>query len=1045
MGRAAARRRRRRSRVLLPIADPGGLVAAVCRFPWRTPVLLIVGALAVALHLQHWLLPDRGGIRPQVWAAEWIEPPTPSFSAYFRTTLEVPFTPRWSWLEVAAQDYIVFVNGERVASDSNALNASLPLQHQMNDNAQGLTPDAAPIVRAAERRRGYNDEWRLAQMINIAPAVTAGRNVIAVFVQAPDRARFAIRGNIYGLGQSIAIPSTASSWKGTTLSDRIEGRPWFDPAVETNDWLPARSGGVIGDPVYVTEAPGIWMQPLPREAITGPHPEGDLRFRLDIPGSPLIDKQSGWIRLLSVWPYKLFIDDRFVGAGGGMGGAEAWDLSVFLAFSAKHISVRLNPPLDASGQVPLLVVDGQVGEWTFSSATGWQRLVQENSHWLSGGGEWEAARLVPSDLVPTRLTFETPPNPDIVWVLYFVALWVGSAVFLVILNGAVGAILAVFGRDGEHTIWIISIPVFVIALIELLRLRFEETDSILWFLDPANQRALALAGPGLLAATTMLYLLCTAKTTSPALGALARISPPLEAAGPWLVSSGIVAVAFALRFYDLGLEWLQVDENVSWDTARGVLRTGLPEEITGVIYTRSVLFHYPLAAWIALFGDTKSAARAFSATTGVLSVLMSYVLAYRVTGRRSLALIVAFCVACDPWEIHNARNIRFYQQVQFFSLLSMYLFLRGFIEREGNLWQNLFFFSCVGAVLSQEVYVITFPGFCIAGLYFYRPFRWKENINVVVAFAVAMAITLYDMAMFVVLCLTANVGISTSSASIMQLHLFNPTVFFNVMFLGNLRGQYAFSVLFFLGFAIWIRNPKKSIATLYIVVITGVVTVTILVVQIAARYVYLLYPFLMMIAVATADLLLRRIGNYVSGRGPSDGWMRPTWYRIASTLTVAALVVSFEPAKIVQSYGQGINLGHEAAYRFIAEHHRGGDVVITESPMSGAIVLYGVDYYLMDPVAFDELYRQPRGVVDRWAGGVFLSKLEQVQRVLQSHERVWIIVDWVESAKMPMELNEFLESARDVYEFFGGRLLLWDQTGGRLVVSPHRGGAYDDF
>jgi hypothetical protein len=219
----------------------------------------------------------------------------------------------------------------------------------------------------------------------------------------------------------------------------------------------------------------------------------------------------------------------------------------------------------------------------------------------------------------------------------------------------------------------------------------------------------------------------------------------------------------------------------------------------------------------------------------------------------------------------------------------------------------------------------------------------------------------------------------------------------------------------------------------------------ILVLQIAGRYVLLLYPFLIMIAVATADVLLRRIGNYVAGRGQRDGWMRPAWYRIASTLAVIALVVALEPAKIVQSYGQGVNLGHEAAYRFISEHHRAGDVVITESPMSGAIVLYGVDYYLSVPVSFDELYWRPRGIVDRWAGGVFLSKLEQVQRVFQSHERVWIIIDQVESAKMPMELNEFLESAGVVHEFFGGRLLLWDQTGGRLVESPDRGGAYDDF
>ena len=45
---------------------------------------------------------------------------------------------------------------------------------------------------------------------------------------------------------------------------------------------------------------------------------------------------------------------------------------------------------------------------------------------------------------------------------------------------------------------------------------------------------------------------------------------------PTLLLIAILGLAIVLRFYRIGFEDLQDDENVSWDAAREILREGLP-------------------------------------------------------------------------------------------------------------------------------------------------------------------------------------------------------------------------------------------------------------------------------------------------------------------------------------------------------------------------------------------------------------------------------------------------------------------------------------
>src|SRR5207253_2970458 len=145
--------------------------------------------------------------------------------------------------------------------------------------------------------------------------------------------------------------------------------------------------------------------------------------------------------------------------------------------------------------------------------------------------------------------------------------------------------------------------------------------------------------------------------------------------------------------------------------------------------------------------------------------------------------------------------------------------------------------------------------------------------------------------------------------------------------------------------------------------------------------------------------------------------------------------------KLADSYDRSRICDNRAALSYIASHKRAGDKVMTVRPAESAVLLGGHDFYAMALVHFDELYLSDGGIVDRWAGGRLVWKLDQYRDTFLRNERVWIVVDERRLAQMPPEVATFLTSVCKVeYEFFGGQLLLWERQAGRLLRAPQRGG-----
>ena len=145
------------------------------------------------------------------WAR--IEPEEFGKQAYFRSTFNVPFNPTWAWIAVAAEDYQIFVNGTLIARNQYTEDNAFALLHRIKDLAQSLTPFAPAIAYKPEMRRASDEEWRFPIHVQITPYLHPGRNVIALLVESPDKARFAVRGEIFGDGRRLEISGNATDWK----------------------------------------------------------------------------------------------------------------------------------------------------------------------------------------------------------------------------------------------------------------------------------------------------------------------------------------------------------------------------------------------------------------------------------------------------------------------------------------------------------------------------------------------------------------------------------------------------------------------------------------------------------------------------------------------------------------------------------------------------------------------------------------------------------------------------------------------------------------
>lgn len=135
--------------------------------------------------------------------------------------------------------------------------------------------------------------------------------------------------------------------------------------------------------------------------------------------------------------------------------------------------------------------------------------------------------------------------------------------------------------------------------------------------------------------------------------------------------------------------------------------------------THPPLYYFLLSIWIKIFGTSELAARALSGTFYLLTVTAIY-LSGRAIYENRTGLLAAFLYALSPLATGTAQSARMYSVLGFFSVLSLFLFVKYFIqtgERRFVFWALIlvnvlgafthiwFFFLIAGEILAYLILI----------------------------------------------------------------------------------------------------------------------------------------------------------------------------------------------------------------------------------------------------------------------------------------------------------------------------------------------------
>lgn len=123
------------------------------------------------------------------------------------------------------------------------------------------------------------------------------------------------------------------------------------------------------------------------------------------------------------------------------------------------------------------------------------------------------------------------------------------------------------------------------------------------------------------------------------------------------------------------------------DEAQSLFQTN--RDVPGVLYlvaqdVHVPLYHILLHYWLLIFGQDIFVARMLSLVFFVGTILLTYVLAHRAFGRRSIALFAALLVALSPFMNWYGSEARMYTMLAFFTVAHALIFLK--LLRNSQVW-----------------------------------------------------------------------------------------------------------------------------------------------------------------------------------------------------------------------------------------------------------------------------------------------------------------------------------------------------------------------
>jgi hypothetical protein len=951
---------------------------------------------------------------------------------YLRHLLFLPQRPRHAWLQVLGHDVMsVYVNGRLLAQEDNE---GFPV---------GLVCD-------------------------LTPHLQVGKNVLAVSVHQTvyRHAPVVVVDGAYRLSDGLHHLGTEGLWRSDDHFER-RGLWWFATDFDDRHWVAARRtqctlhAKLSMPPRSLTEPDaGHWITPPSVK-------EGSAAIRREFSVASRV--RRGWLRVTATAPYRLAVNNITIDESEAELGTmtrpapvrRAYDVTPFLrpgdnvlalsltsATGPPHILADLEVEDDAAGHIRL----GTDAEWQSSAGlpADWRELT------VAQPSAWQPCVAEPGDLgvppwQPRRESLVTVlPIPFAAWGL------AGELAVIVI-----AALLTTFACRVAG-IWLSSVihpggrrqtagVVYAALMIPTLTI----LAGILAARDPRIARQDVYQPLWLVACIVSVFVQWI-------LLALVGLWRRPEASGPsdtgrrsaaaaWVTAAlvaGLFGAGFWLRARDIMSEPLHSDESLHYRVSQGLLDRGFPnfqahKDLPVQYINTAEVVWYGTAMASLVWGDERHAVRMPALLWGSLTTVLIFFVGQSLFGTPA-GLIACALYALSPVCIQTAEFGRYYSQLQFFTLLTVYLFwctLRGAgpINRRA-LWLTALSFAVM--YLSWEGVGLLVPGMIVAAL-IQRRGRLKTIVCDPAVWAAMLAVAVLVVLQYAhrELCLTQLLNLGTHAADVVLLPMwqypnFNPwySVAASTWNRDLLLPMIALAGACLVAVQHRLRRPARFVLLTYLV--TCLALALILPVK-NWRYNYYLVPFSILLASAALATVAESVAR---GRGPAAwGWFQRG---VAVVLIVGAVALgSGMTLRRVHTHAGDLGSPSLEALKFpdvaagleyVHDHWQEGDVVLTSTMLqTRAIRDLPVNYWPSSRPGAVAVFDDRRAIpLERYTGTPLLASFEQLRDVFARNHRVWYVASaGVNAANNEPEVSSFVRQHMDVvYEAHGVMVLLRDNN-----------------
>lgn len=480
-----------------------------------------------------------------------------------------------------------------------------------------------------------------------------------------------------------------------------------------------------------------------------------------------------------------------------------------------------------------------------------------------------------------------------------------------------------------------------------------------------------------------------------------------------LVIIFLMAAGFVLRIKNLGVQSLWLDEAISSIAAAAFLEKGIPVLPSGFLYSRGILNTFLIAFSFKIFGTNEFAARLPSVLFGTLTILLVYFIGSK-WGNRRIGIIAAFLVAFSVWEIAWSRQARMYQQLQFFYILSLYLFYEFMRDRtRKNL--ALLALSFIGSVASHEFGYALIPVFLLYLLV--STLKERSNLRSINRKVIALAALLFGA----LLGLAYYMGVIQSVLET-EINYYSTYIYLLKKDLG------IFLFLAVPGGTVLVNRDWKKGLLLIAALIIPLYFIFFHVLLLGTRYLYFVIPILFILIGYFLDFVIDfmsiKTRDFLGKTAYADSMEKRL--KAAANITAALLLISamyFSPAFTFtpkEKYDLGVNAyqsNFRDAYIYVKENMRQDDVIVSAWTPPSQFYLGKSDYWLAFNVVGTgtERFLVENSSREVYTNATVIFDAEALSKVIDEHGRGWVIVDGAAWYKLKPGMRDFISNNLTFY------------------------------